>query len=763
MMIPPESPPEPAVLIDTHTPFRRMYLLLAAVGAPFILLLPPPAPTIIIAALVVVLAALLADDRQALSKIIHSDLPGFATPARLYTAEIIFILLVLALATRHLQNFRYDQRLSGNEFTYLINSGVIAADAYHETGAIPLWNPYMGRGEPLIENPFSFVLNPLMTLPIVWFGALQGTLAAVLLHVGMMSIGGWLLGWMLRLKTAGRLLLALLLGSSGSFVAPLGMGFYQMSLSQAYVPWVYAALLGIISRPTERRWTIVFVAATALLIFAGTFWYVLPTAVGCALLISFHVARQKPGTRRLSIDRGLLLRVAVAGGLVIALAAVRLLPQAVHSAFVWHPLEQLDDAPASLYAVFRTFVTPVVVPPFDTPAIHYHYLIPLTFAAALVIGRILLPALGFALESRGQIIIPALILIALFAGWAQAGDFARWLYQMIPLLREWRFVGRMLAAAAIWIAVLAALCLDQIVGVLWRVVTAPDETLPKRWRAVPRRASVIAGLALAGMLIFSAQSANNVLTNWRNRTSIESNGFLERAPLVYLRKQVPDGFLAVLTYSFFGYLPFYENRVRTTFGNPDYHPLPVAPTIGTVKSMAFPPSYAFDLSNLAFLDYLQRAGYAQTGETNNLFRPDLIWYNPTVPAYMFVVPETVLQDREEPLTANLTREVTRFTHQLDTIDVTITDYGIESILVAQEVAYPGWQVSIDGEAASIESVGGLIGVRLPARPDDTPVHVVFAYRPTWLYLGAAITLVGMVALAVFGFGLERWMKRLRTG
>ncbi|MFN8447956.1 MAG: hypothetical protein U0521_05055 [Anaerolineae bacterium] len=42
------------------------------------------------------LAAVLADDRQALSKIIHDDLPGFASPARLYAAEIGLILLVLA-------------------------------------------------------------------------------------------------------------------------------------------------------------------------------------------------------------------------------------------------------------------------------------------------------------------------------------------------------------------------------------------------------------------------------------------------------------------------------------------------------------------------------------------------------------------------------------------------------------------------------------------------------------------------------------------
>ncbi|MCC6802811.1 MAG: hypothetical protein IT319_08000, partial [Anaerolineae bacterium] len=149
---PPPSPPDLVESYDFHTPYRHMYLLLAALSIPFILLLPPPAPIIIAAALAIVLGALLLDDRQALAKIVRRDLPGFATPAHLYAVEIGLILIVLALATRHLQNFAYDQRLSGNEFSYLINSGVIAADGYHATGTIPLWNPFMGRGEPLIEN-----------------------------------------------------------------------------------------------------------------------------------------------------------------------------------------------------------------------------------------------------------------------------------------------------------------------------------------------------------------------------------------------------------------------------------------------------------------------------------------------------------------------------------------------------------------------------------------------------------------------------------
>lgn len=738
---PPDNP-------DPHAPFRRIYLLALAISLPLLLLLPSPAPLIIAAALVLVTLAALADDRDALLKIVRLDLPRIATPPRLYIAEIAVILVVLALATRGLQNFSPLERLRGHEFSYLINSGVIAADGFHQTGILPLWNPYMGRGEPLIENPFSFVLNPLMTLPIFAFGAIQGTKVAVLLHIGLMGVGGWLLGSLIGMKTPGRLLLALLLGGSGSFVAPLGTGFYQMSLSQTYVPWVYAALFGIITRSNWRRWAALFAVSGALLIFAGTFWYALPTALDCGLLVAFHAFRRN-GSRRIALNTAMLARVAVAGLLLVGLAAARLLPQAIHRNLIEHPLETLDYPPDSLSSVLLTFVTPTVVPPFLTPAIHYHYVIPFGLLALLVFGRLAFPALGAPLAGRWRIVAPALIMIALCVAWAQGDAFTRWLYATFPLVREWRFVGRMLTAAAPWIGVLTALWLDQLAVALWQALAIPGARLFPRLRLSLRLSKLTASILLFIVLIISARSVGDVLTNWRDRSGTEANGFLERAPLAYLREQNPDAFLAVQTSSFFGYIPFYENRIRATFGNPDYRPLSVEPTVGTRSAMDFPPPDALGLSSPQFHDYLRSAGFEpMPAHPDGLFGANVLWHNPTAPAHVFTVREDVLRDRQAPLDASLTHPVD-FVHKFDVIEAFPAGYEAGSLLVAQETAYPGWQVSIDGAPAPIESVGGLIGVRLPPATAGAPLRVEFAYRPAWLYLGAAITLLSSGILVVF--------------
>ena len=131
---------------------------------------------------------------------------------RAYGLEILFVLFIVFLFTPTLRDFSEFAHLKGGETSYLINSGVIAARIYDETGTIPLWNPFIGRGEPLLENPFSYVLNPLMTLPIFAFGANHGPLVGVLLHITLSAMGGWTLAYVIGMRWPGRLLLALLMG-----------------------------------------------------------------------------------------------------------------------------------------------------------------------------------------------------------------------------------------------------------------------------------------------------------------------------------------------------------------------------------------------------------------------------------------------------------------------------------------------------------------------------------------------------------------------
>ena len=75
----------------------------------------------------------------------------------------------------------------------------------------------------------------------------------------------------------------------------------------------------------------------------------------------------------------------------------------------------------------------------------------------------------------------------------------------------------------------------------------------------------------------------------------------------------------------------------------------------------------------------------------------------------------------------------------------------EGLLVLSEVAYPGWVCWVDGKRAAIQTVYGLLrGVQLP----EGSHGVVFAYRPWPVYVGGALTLLGLIAFA----GIWRWSK-----
>jgi hypothetical protein len=72
-----------------------------------------------------------------------------------------------------------------------------------------------------------------------------------------------------------------------------------------------------------------------------------------------------------------------------------------------------------------------------------------------------------------------------------------------------------------------------------------------------------------------------------------------------------------------------------------------------------------------------------------------------------------------------------------------TDGETPALLVLADLAYPGWRAEVDGRAAVVRTVDGVLrGVAVPAG-----AHVVtFRYRPSSLWLGAVLSLVGAIAL-----------------
>ena len=632
---------------------------------------------------------------------------GWQPPARWNTPlELIFVVTAAFIATVTVRTLSSEWRLAGRELSYLLNSGITAGDFLRAYGKIPLWNPLMGRGEPLLENPFSYVLNPLMSLPVMLLGGTQGAKTAVAFHAVLMALGGWVWAGAARLNWPSRILLAMLLGGAGSVTGQLADGFFQMGISHTYAVWVFAALTAILAdeHPHPRDSILLAVSAT-LMIFAGTFWYVLPTAITATAMIAF-------GTRR----RAQLHAIAWAALLTVGLAAVRLIPQAAHYNTIVHPLHRALENDLTLIQVFlRLFFVPSL-----EPQLRMHYILPPLLATVALLGGL------NALWRRWRMTAPLLLCSLFYILWAHDnGAVQRGLYDLVPFLREWRFPERMLAAAVPLVAMLLATAFDGLWQQLhiWHMAEAKTT----------RRG--LSGLVIAGVLTLGLAGGVDILYNWERSIGLWPSRSASFAVTVPLRAREPAALLSIETGGFHDYDSLYAVRARAIFGNPDYRPKPLPATIATPDGLTLYAPYALSYWAEVQANF-QRHGYRAVPALPNVDSGLWTLYqHPLTVPYSFTVPLATLNDPFARLPLDGAQAVS-YWHQLDRILIQAPPTNGDVVLIVQETAYPGWRVAVNGKRVPLESVAGVIGVRLSA--SSVPLMVEFRYVPVWLYVGAAI-------------------------
>ena len=505
------------------------------------------------------------------------------------------------------------------------------------------------------------------------------------------------------------------------------------------MPWIFAGLLGTIKHK-QSRWTVgILVVATVLMLFAGTFWYVLPTAISCLVLAGFQIVRRE------RIDWAAIRRVLWAAVLILLISAVRLLPQVVHHEFVDHLRELLDDT-FGFFTMTRLYFVTENLP--GERSLFYHFILPPVFTLFLGVvyalirwrRRDVLPS------PRWQLIVPAVLLILFYIIWSQEKTpFFVWLYETFPFFAEWRFVSRMLAAGTPLLAMVVALVFDDV----WVAVNKLGNG-----RLFP----VISLAALAGwILLFVGYGAGTVVMgNWSRITGAEkTTGY--NAPLIYyLRANNPQAFLPVMTWYYFrDYTPFYEVLARASFGNPDYQPGSLPSTLGNKSLTDYYPQYVISAHDIPFAEI--DSSYRQLATTPDLFT-SILWESDAPPTYAYIIFRNLLRGLRSPLTRDLTEPVESFEHNIDSVRVTLDDYIPGAYLVITEVAYPGWKVRINGMDAPLEVVGKLVAAELPAS-NILPLVVEFRYEPDELYQGAAITMVGVLLMSIYLLRLDGlWVR-----
>lgn len=672
--------------------------------------------------------------------------------------ELGLILIATFIATTHLQNTSPTMMLAGGEFSQFAQAGGNAATVFQLTGKIPLWNPFNYYGEPTLESVTSYVLNPFMMLPLLLFGFIQGTKVGLLLHIGLMAYGGWTLARMLGLRTPGRLFLALLLLGSGSMSGQMRAGWYQMTCAQAYMPWVLAGLYGVLYTP--RRWAVgLLVVSTSLMLFAGVFWYILPFAAVCGIVVVVGLVELDPQSKMLVIRDEPVRRLVWAVVFMVLLSAVRILP--LGNSFLYgHPTQ----FPTNGHPFGDLFLSYFRVPADENAEWPFiwetgHYIIPGLLAGSLLVARILIFRKD--MDDEWRVLIPGGIAILVITFLAQGGMTAsQWIFQVFPFLQEFRQIGRMMAVASPWIAIIMAVWLDRIWPFLIDQIPLRLIRLEQRtgiaWKKTSLGLVALVGIILlTGLVVYAVMDVD---ANWKRNSLLisvwdDSRGEIEG--LAFLRQRHPGIMLSVESQGLGQRIGYFAPLLRAAQGAPDGRIYGVKPTLGAEGIMNFIGDFAVP-GNGDYIDWLSKNGFNPIEGAPVFEGETMAFENPNIPPYAFVVTLNTLDKATEVLTRADVMPIESYNHHIETIDATLTDYPPDSVFVILEINYPGWVVTIDGVPATLESVSGRLGVKLPDRAiGSPPITIRFTYRPTVFYIGFLITLLGMVLTSAYLLKLDQ--------
>ncbi len=678
------------------------------------------------------------------------DLPAIPLPLLLF--EILVVVGASLFAAWEFTDPSALTKLSGGEMEFLTSSAHYATNYLREYGHIPLWQPFLGEGRPLVESPFAYIFNPFSSGPALLIGdGIVGVKVSVVVYALLACAGGWFCARTAGMSVLGRLLLALLVLGKGNMVALLGIGHFQLGVAQAYMPWVVGAALLILRGHTERWGAVLLGMAVALQFLAGNVWHTLPMLISLLVMTLLYVVpvrvREVRRVVPLQVNwrglRGMLLAAAI----TIGLSAVVLIPLWVNRAYVGGQIPVTDgDTYAAASVLLRQYVTraPLVLQLDDVLSggeleTRYNFTVPWWY---LLVTFVLLPPAHSALyrtHRRGmwRMWAFAVVLLIFFTMWGIGGlQPFQWAYNHIPGLGRWRFVGRAFGMASFWLAFIVALRADG----LWTALLA--------W-SIPRPlVQAAAGLLFSFSVLTGMSVVHHNWREWVEVVPVEQPSGLCLSWLITFREGRDPYIVAQDNYQ--RVQLFMDLDIRHYPIPAAYRPLPIPFTYYNhdLRKETL-PRFAMPTGPGELLD-LQDAGYVQVDEApfySDVYFPNADWHclwelvDALPYAYTVPIDEMASAGRGlRPPHAELIEEVEVVERRGGLIALAAEGRGGESALVvAQEVAYPGWQVYVNGEPAVFESVGGHLGVRLPF--STATEVIVFVYRPQLVFVGGGLTIV----------------------
>ena len=398
--------------------------------------------------------------------------PGERTNRRFTWADALALMALGALTLLFFYRIALTNRvLAGLDvFAYFYPYRDLASEALR-SGRLPLWNPYLFMGAPLLANSQVAVLYP-FHWPLLWLSTPKQIAWSIVLHIWLAGAGTYLFArGPLRLRPLAAFVPAVIF-CLGGFLGAQVEHVNQLNAS-AWLPWLLLCLEGAMTRPprpkSPRRWLALLcgggIAGLALLAGHTQAAYIVFFGAGAyALLRGLPDLRDR---RWLAGLRGLgaLAAMSIMGAI---LAAGQLLPTlelsrlSVRSGGL--PYNEAASFSLKPGLVFKAFLPPLL---WESPFSEYVAYVGLTGLALAALG-----SWAVLRRKRPGGAILGLALVGLFLAFGAYNPVYYLLYKLVPGFDLFRAPARWLLLYTFGAALLAGIGLEAL-GEIVRRRTAP--------------------------------------------------------------------------------------------------------------------------------------------------------------------------------------------------------------------------------------------------------------------------------------------------
>jgi len=651
-----------------------------------------------------------------------------------YAIEWLLIILVAYFyAGKTLLNFDATQLQQTGEHNESLTLPLLAEIGLKRYGEIPLWNPYMLTGFPLVGDFLSHFWHPVATLSVWIWGGINGMKVSVFLTFVAAGLGQWLFAHAFGLRGLVRLWTALIYMLSGGLALLWRSGWYELLLGAAWFPWCFAAVWwAVTTRGYASLALSALVVAMVLTTGGGYYPFYLFGSLGVVVVVAMLFTRSVP--RWIQLRRAVFIAVLSAG-----ITAVMLLPWIDGYRYtardVMPDLEQHFSQPI-MYALFNYVISQ---PEWYRAEVlgtaggwNWFYI------GSLPLVALTLAPLAYSRAPRRRAAIAAAGVLTLFILMWHANKYPpfKYVYDWIPFLYSLRFPNRLLIIAASPLLVLAGFGL-QYVYRLSRVVSRKAVLLVSGSASATQVNIPLWRLVVGAWLVYLALNVRSVYEV--NKGVAFAKQFLNPKALQALRwlKNYDPGLYYINIGGGFIYwdwmpaaymleMPVINFRYSRSLTSLERQRAPESP-------FAAKPKYMLALPDQPRPDNAQQL---------QDFEGVGLWYLPGALPFAFSAPPNSLQ----PFTTLAPEQAVALDvhwSRLNRVEVKGAPARDGDLLIVLVSNYPGWKLSVDGQPQTLAPANDYLGaVMLPGQHTYT-----FDFFPAQYAIGLGISLASLLLAA----------------